>query len=196
MLVRHALVAALSWTLVACGGSPSTPATPSTPTDESPALSPASGANDDPAAASTQGGTASDNPGQPAKAAAPEPPPDPYANMPHPPDTDSGRFQLSADDVRAVVEAYRPHLRELCWTPRVNNGEKGPDTVRVAMQVEVSKEGQVRTAQASGGQPYEGLAGCVEEHAKRWHFPKAKQVSTLMFPVVFNRGESKLIRVE
>jgi hypothetical protein len=192
MLVRHALVTALACTLVACGGSPSTPATPA---DQSPGLSPASEANDDPGAATaTPGGTASGDPGQPTKAA--EPPPDPYADMPHPPDTDSGRFQLAADDVRTVVNAYRPHLRELCWTPRVNRGEKGPDTVRVAMQVEVSKEGQVRTVQASGGQPYEGLAGCVEEHAKRWHFPKAKQVSTLMFPVVFNRGESKLIRVE
>ncbi len=195
MLVRHTFVAALLWSLTGCGGSPSTPTTPPAHAEDSPAITPATGAGDEPAPATpAQEGTPSDEPGTPAKA--PEPPPDPYANMPHPPDTDSGRFQLSADDVKAVVEAYRPHLREICWTPRVNENAKGPDTVRVAMQVEVSKEGQVRTVQASGGQPYEGLAGCVEEHAKRWHFPKAKQVSTLMFPVVFNRGESKLIRVE
>lgn len=138
-----------------------------------------------------------ENPVQPEEPAAPRSvATDPYADMPHPPDTDSGRQQLSAADVKEMVETYRPHMRELCWIPRVNQNPKGSETVRIALEVDVARNGEVNSVKGVGGQQYEGLNECVKEHVKRWHFPKAKQSSSLMFPIVFNRGESKLIQVE
>lgn len=121
---------------------------------------------------------------------------DPYADMPHPPETDSGRHQLAAADVNEVVTAYRPHMRDLCWIPRVNENSGGKEKARVAIEVEVTPAGEVKSVRAVGGNDYPGLADCVREHVKRWHFPKAQQTSSLMFPILFERGEAKLIRVE
>jgi hypothetical protein len=180
--------------LFGCGGAGASPATSATAPG---------GEGGDPkttaAAEGTGSSMATGDGSEPAGAEASESakvPVDPYADMPHPPETDSGRHQLSAADVKQMVELYRPHMRELCWLPRVNDTPKGPDTVRVAIQVDVAKSGEVTSLKAAGGQQYEGLGSCVEEHVKRWRFPKAQQASSLMFPIVFNRGESKLIQVE
>jgi len=132
----------------------------------------------------------------PPPATEPAAPADPYADMPHPPDQDSGRHQLTAADVKETVANYRPHMREICWLPRVNDNPKGPRTARVAIEVEVTGSGEVESIRAVGGKGYDGLADCVKEHVERWHFPRAKQSSSLMFPVLFKRGESTLIRVD
>lgn len=185
--------------LLGCGGASTSPTTPANaPGDEGPITTTAAAESSEEGASSSM--ATGDGPesaaGSDATKVEAKAPVDPYADMPHPPDTDSGRHQLSADDVKQMVELYRPHMRELCWIPRVNDTPKGPDTVRVAIQVDVAKSGEVRSLKAAGGQQYEGLGSCVEEHVKRWRFPKAQQASSLMFPIVFNRGESKLIQVE
>jgi Gram-negative bacterial TonB protein C-terminal len=192
------LFGAMLCSLVACGGAP--------PAASSPADAPTAPAETTEATAGEDGSESpSDQPAGTTEAAsesAPEATPeaaapaDPYADMPHPPDSDSGRHQLSADDVKGTVKNYRPHLDKVCWTPRVNNSPTGPNTVRVAIEVDVTKKGEVKSIRVVGGKGFKGLAGCVEEHVKRWHFPVAKQSSSLMFPILFERGESTLIRVD
>lgn len=180
--------------LVACGGAASPASTPADGptategTSEATAGETESGASSDQANGSK--GAASE---ASTEAAAPA---DPYADMPHPPDSDSGRAELSADDVKETVKTYRPHLDKVCWTPRVNNSPSGPNTVRVAIEVEVTKNGEVKSIRVAGGKDFVGLTDCVEEHVKRWHFPRAKNSSSLMFPILFERGESSLIRVD
>ena len=121
---------------------------------------------------------------------------DPYADMPHPAPVDTGRPQLEAGDVRDTVEGYRPHLRKLCWEPRVNAIAGGPATSRVAVEVEVSPDGSVKGSRVVGGKGYEGLADCVQGHVAHWQFPRAKQTSSLMFPIVFERGEATYVQVK
>ncbi len=197
MVLRRAsftLLGVLSIVLLGCGGAGTAPVTSTNaPEGEGAPADTTTGASAKSADANMESSEGSASTGT---ETAPKVPVDPYADMPHPPDTDSGRHQLSATDVKQMVENYRPHMRELCWVPRVNANPKGPDTVRVAIQVEVAKSGEVTSLKAAGGQQYEGLGGCVEEHVKRWRFPKAQQASSLMFPIVFSRGESKLIQVE
>lgn len=180
--------------LLGCGGAPSAPATPAA---QSPSVADATPTTAD------ETGTA--QPTDPADTPPrddtsdttkkPEPPPDPYADLTHLPDKDSGRHQLAAADVKELVTHYRPHMREMCWIPRVNEKPEGPDTARVALEVEVSPGGDVKSVRAVGGKGYEGLADCVRDHVEHWRFPRAGQSSSLMFPILFERGESKLIRV-
>ncbi|MCU0692796.1 MAG: hypothetical protein MUF54_15455 [Polyangiaceae bacterium] len=108
---------------------------------------------------------------------------------------DSGKHQLDAAAVKETVAAYRPHLGEVCWDPHVKKQPDGPDPVRVAIEVEVLPDGKVQSVRAVGGKEYEGMAPCVQRHVQRWQFPLAKQRSTLMFPIVFSRSETKVIQV-
>ena len=124
-----------------------------------------------------------------------EPAPDPFADLTHLPDKESGRHQLAAADVKELISHYRPHMREMCWIPRLNESPQGADTARVAIEVEVTSKGEVKSVRAVGGKGYEGLSDCVREHVEHWRFPRASQSSSLMFPILFERGESKLIRV-
>ena len=127
---------------------------------------------------------------------APAAPPDPYADLPHTTPTDTGRPQLEAGDVRDTVQAYRPHLRKTCWEPRVNASGDASATTRVAIEVEVGADGLVKGVRAVGGKGYAGLADCVKAHVERWQFPLAKQKSSLMFPIVFERGEATYEQVK
>ena len=198
MQVLHTTLCSLALAFITgCGGSSPAPATPA---DEAPAQ--ASNANETTGSESASEATTSANnpkstssptkPDQPSKPAAPA---DPYADMPHPAPSDSGRLELIGTDVSPVVAAYRPHLRTLCWTPRVNEDASSSVDVRVAMQIEVNPDGTVKSVKASGAKDYPGLAQCVEDHARRWHFPTAQRTSTLMFPVTFTREEVQIIRV-
>jgi hypothetical protein len=177
--------------LAGCGGAQPGAAAPaqsaSEPTPAENSGTPERGG--DPAAKGAPETTSS---GEAARAA----PPDPYADMPHPAPTDTGRAQLEAGDVKATVEGYRPHLRKTCWEPRVNASGDGLATTRVAIEVEVSSDGSVKEVRAVGGKDYAGLSECVQAHVQRWQFPRAKQKSSLMFPIVFDRGEATYVQVK
>jgi len=187
------LFGAMLGSLVACGGAPSPASTPADGPSATENTSEGTASETEPGSTTDQPAGSKEGAAESTAEAAPA---DPYADMPHPPDSDSGRDQLSADDVKETVKTYRPHLDKVCWTPRVNNSPSGPNTVRVAIEVEVTKKGEVKTIRVVGGKGFVGLADCVEEHVKRWHFPGAKQSSSLMFPILFERGESSLIRVD
>ncbi|MCL2823281.1 MAG: hypothetical protein FWD57_04755 [Polyangiaceae bacterium] len=180
------LAIATSLILANCGGTTQDPATSAT---SDPAKTPGSTADN------TATGQADQSPGNATTPTEPTPPADPYADMEHPPPTDSGRLELIGTDASTVVTTYRPHLRKTCWTPRISE-DTAPDVkVVITMQIEVQPDGLVRSVVATGGSSYPGLSKCVQEHASRWHFPTAKRVSTLMFPVEFTRGEVEVIRV-
>ena len=187
------LFGAMLCSLVACGGAPPAASSPADPKAPAGTTEATAGEGEPGSPTDQPEGTTEAAPEATPEAAAPA---DPYADMPHPPDSDSGRHQLSAEDVKGTVKNYRPHLDKVCWTPRVNNSINKPDTARVAIEIEVTKKGEVTSIRAVGGKGYDGLASCVEEHVKRWHFPRAKQSSSLMFPILFQRGESTLIRVD
>ena len=107
--------------------------------------------------------------------------------MPHPPESDSGELQLTNKEVTAVVNVYRAHAQRVCFFPRVGN-QPGPEIKEsLNLRIEVEADGKVKEAKATGGDKYEGLAGCVQDHVKRWRFPKAQLPGTLSFSMVFVR---------
>ena len=194
MLARLTMLGTLAALCVAgCGGSPSQD--PSTAASESSARSDSAESEPGSSSGSEDGNATTGNSDREEQAAAQAEPVDPYADMPHPPPSDSGRFELISSDASGVVDAYRPHVRKLCWTPRVSEDTAANVEARVAMQIEVNPDGTVKSAKASGAKDYPGLATCVEDHALRWRFPTAKRISPLMFPLVFTRGEVEIIQI-
>jgi outer membrane biosynthesis protein TonB len=102
---------------------------------------------------------------------------------------DSGAFQLGAHHAKPIIEANRPYLNRTCWADAVKRNPSGPAKVKIAIEVEVQTDGSVSRVALVGGKDYEGFAGCVQNHVKHWRWPKAKAVSSLMFPIEFSRGE-------
>jgi len=107
--------------------------------------------------------------------------------MPQLPDSDSGQLQLTSPDVSSIVNAYYKHIQKVCWNRRVSEDTTKEVSVRVEIQVEVLANGSIKSVKGSGGEAYDGLAKCAEDHVRRWRFPKAELNSILTFPILFTR---------
>ena len=166
--------------LSACGGKPAPePASPAAP---SPSTAAASDAPADPS--TPQAAAPADPASAPAAAPATN---EPEVSQIDP--GDSGAFQLGPHHAKPIIDANRPFLNRTCWAAAVKNKPHGPAKIKLAIEVEVQPDGKVTKVAMVGGKDYEGFASCVEKHVKRWRWPKAKAVSSLMFPIEFTHGD-------
>ncbi len=108
---------------------------------------------------------------------------------------DHTRTQLAGPDVQALVSSNKSNLNETCWKPEIDKNPKGPDKVRVATELQVDPDGRVTDVKVVGGKDYPGFAACVERALRSWCFPGAKQPSSLMFPMVFEKAEGQMVAV-
>jgi hypothetical protein len=102
---------------------------------------------------------------------------------------DSGAFNLGAQHTKPVIDANRPFLNRSCWANAVKDTPNGPAKIKLVIELEIQPDGKVTKATLVGGKDYPGFAPCVEKHVRRWHFPKAKAVSSAMFPLEFTHGD-------
>jgi hypothetical protein len=116
--------------------------------------------------------------------------------MPDPPESESGLLQLTGPDVSSTVNAYYKHLQKVCWNHRAAEDATKDVKERVELQVEVLADGSVKGIKATGGESYDGLGKCTEDHVRRWRFPKASLSSALTFPILYTRGAIKVERFE
>jgi len=75
--------------------------------------------------------------------------------------------QLTEDDVNRVVRRYQTGIKRSCWDRA--DPQQTAASVSVTVNVTVTSSGQVSSASATGNDP--GVAHCVEEEVKGWHFP-------------------------
>jgi outer membrane biosynthesis protein TonB len=64
-------------------------------------------------------------------------------------------------------------------------GPGAPSSVRVLATITVGRDGNVQSANASGGDGYPGLASCVQGQVRGWKFPASDGPTTLTVPFVF-----------
>ncbi|MBI5533000.1 MAG: hypothetical protein HY898_09810 [Deltaproteobacteria bacterium] len=169
----------------ACGAKPPTDAaTPSTTQSGAPSTPDKPGDSAAPK-------TSSDTPASTSSAAAPKaaaPASDEYPVSDVDPG-DSGAFNLGAQHTKPIVDANRPLLNKSCWANAVKENPNGPAKTKLVIELEIQPDGKVTKTTMVGGKEYQGFSACVEKQVKRWRFPRAKAVSSAMFPLEFSHGD-------
>lgn len=93
--------------------------------------------------------------------------------------------QLTAAQLSAVVLRGRKNLQR-CYETALRGSQSG-ETVRLDVEIEVSPNGNVTVARASGkGLP--GMDECITRTVKMWRFPSSGEATQTRFPVVFQPG--------
>jgi hypothetical protein len=94
-------------------------------------------------------------------------------------------LQLAASDIERVVQSHRPFVKRQCWEPAFAAKPQGaPSSARVIVVLNVMPDGHVGIANASGGDAFPSLAGCVQSIVRNWRFPPSRGAS-LKIPFVF-----------
>ena len=96
-----------------------------------------------------------------------------------------GGGQLAAVDVERVVQSHRAFVKRQCWENALAaKSPSAPSSARVVVTINVARDGNVSSANTSGGDGYPGLASCVQGQVKNWKFPPSDG-STVTVPFVF-----------
>jgi outer membrane biosynthesis protein TonB len=96
-----------------------------------------------------------------------------------------GGQQLAAADVERVVQSHRAFVKRQCWESALaSRPPSAPSSARVVVTMNVAPDGRVQSVNASGGDGYPGLSGCVQGQVKSWAFPPSEG-STVTVPFVF-----------
>jgi predicted Zn finger-like uncharacterized protein len=94
--------------------------------------------------------------------------------------------QLATADLERVVQSHRAFVKRQCWDTALSaRAPNSPSSARVAVTMTVGKDGNVQSANASGGDGYPGLASCVQGQVRGWKFPASDGPTTLTIPFVF-----------
>ncbi len=91
--------------------------------------------------------------------------------------------ELSADQLRAVVQRNRPGLQHCYEMAARQTGSS--DTMRANVEVAVGGSGVVTRVSVTGPSAPAQLTTCLEGQVRRWHFPAGGEAT---FPVVFSPG--------
>ena len=88
------------------------------------------------------------------------------------PGAGGGAEPLSGGDVQRVVNNGKNSLKRACWEPALAaKSANAPSSARVSVAMVIGPDGRVRSANASGGDGYPGLAACIGGRVRSWVFP-------------------------
>lgn len=93
---------------------------------------------------------------------------------------------LSEGEIRGVVSSNTASVRRKCWEPALDAaGPSGKKTARVNASITIAPSGAVKSAAASGGNDFPGLADCIAQRIRGWKFPAAGGETSTAVPFVF-----------
>src|SRR5690606_1622891 len=101
-------------------------------------------------------------------------------------DRDRGDAQLSADQVRAVVNRERAAVTR-CYETEARRLGQAP-RMRLDVEVTIGASGTVTSAIARG-QGFGNLTECIERSVRRWRFPASGGTTRTSIPFVFQGRE-------
>jgi predicted Zn finger-like uncharacterized protein len=91
-----------------------------------------------------------------------------------------GTEQLSQSDVQRVVNNGKNSLKRACWEPALAaRSANAPSSARVTVNIVIGPDGRVRSANATGGDGYPGLASCIGGRVRSWVFPPSSGETTV-----------------
>ncbi|MCU0694379.1 MAG: TonB family protein, partial [Polyangiaceae bacterium] len=77
-------------------------------------------------------------------------------------------------------------VKRRCWEPALAARDRNaPSSAKVNVSIVIAPDGSVRSASASGGNGYPGLADCVASRVRGWRFPPAGGESHANIPFAF-----------
>ncbi len=83
------------------------------------------------------------------------------------------------------MQSHRAFVKRQCWENALAaKSPSSPSSARVVASMTVAPNGNVSSANASGGDGYPGLASCVQGQVKNWKFPPSDG-SEVKVPFVF-----------
>lgn len=94
--------------------------------------------------------------------------------------------QLSGGEIQGVVARNQPMVRRRCWQPALDATPKdGPKATKVSVSLSIGGNGSVRSATATGGAGFPGLASCIQQAVSGWKFPPAGGTTNAQIPFAF-----------
>jgi hypothetical protein len=89
-------------------------------------------------------------------------------------------------EINKVVRAHLGSIKKQCWEPAfAARGPDAPSNSKVIVSLNISPDGKVQSAEASGGDGFPGLASCVQTQAANLRFPASTEATVVSVPFVF-----------
>lgn len=93
---------------------------------------------------------------------------------------------LTAGEIKGVVDRNQPLIRRRCWQPEVSARQGMGGGARVQASFTISPSGSVSSASASGAEEdYPGLSSCIAARIREWKFPPSASATPVNVPFVF-----------
>lgn len=96
------------------------------------------------------------------------------------------KTDLTAGEIKGVVDRNQPLIRQRCWQPEVSARQGMGGGARVQASFTISPSGSVQSASASGAEDdYPGLSSCIAARIREWKFPASASATPVNVPFVF-----------